>query len=165
MSVYLLVISDTHRIVKPIRYLLTLYNKKIKMAIHLGDHTDDLLRFAGEFPALEMCAVAGNCDYEIGVGIDSERILHINGKRILLTHGHHHNVKMGTDRLAYYAEEKEADACLFGHTHAPTAFEVGPIAFMNPGSLGRPRLGTPPAYGLLSVSDQGVIRTTLMTLS
>ena len=156
----ILVISDSHHNHFPVKKLLTLYEKQIGFAVHLGDHDEDLLRYKRDFPHIEMQAVEGNCDGHCFA--DSHIILRINGKKILLIHGHLQNVKMGLTRLGFYAQEKEVDACLFGHTHKPVMFDDGPIFFMNPGSIGRPVYGEKPGYGLLRISDEGVIHGTLM---
>jgi len=160
----ILVLSDSHRKHAAIRKLLSLYENKIDAAVHLGDHADDLLRYEGEFPGIAMHAVAGNCDYP-NFG-DADKVLRFEGRKILLTHGHRQEVKNDFNflRLKYYAEEKGADACLFGHTHKQMVFDEGPIFFMNPGSVGRPNPGDTPGYGLLRVSGSGVISGTLMSV-
>jgi putative phosphoesterase len=162
MKINILVFSDSHRDVEAVRQVLTLYGENIHMAVHLGDHDEDLTACKREFPALEMYTVAGNCDPYTTTA--RERILNVNGCRILLLHGHHQNVKTGSDRLAYYAEEKGVNACLFGHTHRPAEFVRGPVYFFNPGSLGEPRAGERPSYGLLAVSEDGVIKGKARTL-
>lgn len=156
----ILVISDSHRATEPIRQILKIYAGQVSMALHLGDHAQDLLRFQGAFPHIAMHAVAGNCDS----GGEPEKLLTLHGRRILLTHGHRHQVKMSVDRLMYYAEEKEADACLFGHTHVPAVFDAGPVLFMNPGSIGQPRMGALPGYGLLRISELGVLKAVTLNL-
>jgi putative phosphoesterase len=163
MKINMLVISDSHRDVDAVRQVLTTYDKQIHMAIHLGDHDEDLTVCKRDFPALETYSVAGNCDPYSTTA--KERILTVNGCRILLVHGHHQNVKMGgTDRLAYYAEEKGVNACLYGHTHIPAEFVRGNIYFFNPGSIGEPRAGERPTYGLVTVSDDGVIKGKALAL-
>ncbi len=158
----ILVISDSHKDTEQVGQLLRLYAKHVKIVVHLGDMADDLLSFSREFPGTQMHAVAGNCDFYSSA--PQEKIIAVNGRRILLTHGHHKGVKSGSDRIAYYAEEKEVAACFFGHTHRPDEFVRGPVYFFNPGSLGRPRAGFRPTYGLVGVSDAGVIKGKIMEL-
>jgi putative phosphoesterase len=162
MKINILVISDSHRDIAAVRRVLTMYDKQIHMAIHLGDHDEDLSICKRDFPSLETYTVAGNCDPHSSTA--RERVLNVNGCRILLVHGHHQNVKTGTDRLAYYAEEKGINACLYGHTHTPAEFTREPVYFFNPGSLGEPRAGERPSYGLVTVSDDGVIKGKALTL-
>ena len=157
----ILVLSDSHRAHVPVRKLLSVYEKQIGFAVHLGDHADDLLRYENDYPKIKMYAVPGNCDYP-SFG-ETETVLRVNGKKILLTHGHRQAVKMSLDRIGYYALERGVDACLFGHTHEPVIFDVQSVFFMNPGSLGRPNRGKP-GYGLLRVTDEGVITGALLTL-
>jgi putative phosphoesterase len=162
-----LVVSDSHRDHLTVRRLLETYGTGIGAAIHLGDYADDLARYRGEFPGIDFYAVAGNGERFLGppgVFGGAEFETDVNGARILLLHGHAQSVKMGYDRLIYYAMERGASACLFGHTHVPALFENGPILFMNPGSLGRPRPGGRPGYGLLRVSDSGVASGSLHNL-
>lgn len=158
----ILVISDSHRSVEPVHGLLRLYAPSVGIAVHLGDNADDLLRFQREFPSVVMHAVKGNCDH--GPSGEPEKIISVNGRRLLLTHGHRFNVKLSADRLAYYAQEKEANACLFGHTHQPAVFDLGGVLFMNPGSVSQPRLHSQAGYGLLSVSEQGILKAVTMPM-
>lgn len=156
----ILVLSDSHRDIKSVNRLLEIYAKQISVAAHLGDHAQDLLRFQNAYPKLRMLAVAGNCD---GVSAaPDECLFRVNGRAILLTHGHKQQVKSNTLRLEYFAMENEADACLFGHTHCPASFDAGRVMFLNPGSIGYPRPGGFASYALVSVSDEGVIRGTIL---
>jgi len=142
--------SDTHGKNDSVPNLLHQYNKKIQTVVHLGDNARDLLQYESKFPAINFVAVAGNCDFTNIA--PRERILTYGAKRILLMHGHSHNVKVSYDRLIYYSLEKEVDACLFGHTHVPEVFEFESVFFMNPGSLGEPR-GLNPSYGIIKIDD------------
>ena len=151
---YALVFSDSHRVQEPIRALLALFEKQIAAAIHLGDFAGDLLGLQPEFPKLPMYAVQGNC--REGGDFDTERIVSLGGKKILITHGHLQHVKYSTDRLAYYAQEREADACLFGHTHEPDVFRAGETLFVNPGSIGFPHSPCKPTYGVLDIDKNGI---------
>jgi len=146
----ILVLSDTHGKINSIPYLLNQYKHKTKTVVHLGDNARDLLQFQSEYPDMNLVAVAGNCDFSSIA--PRERILTLGSKRILLMHGHSHNVKMNLDRLMYYSLEKQVDACLFGHTHIPVMFGHESVFFMNPGSLGEPR-GLKPSYGLVTIDS------------
>jgi putative phosphoesterase len=158
----ILVISDSHGDALRVEQLLNLYAKYVQAAVHLGDVTADLTPFAKYYPGLQMHTVPGNCDGDIKA--EQEKIIAVNGSRILLAHGHRHNVKMNYDRIAYYAEEKDVSACFFGHTHQPEEFVRGPVYFFNPGSLGRPVFGARPSYGLVGVSDAGVVKGKILEL-
>ena len=149
-----LVLSDTHGSTEIVLDLLNAYDGQIDGAIHLGDNSQDMTQYAKDFPGMAFHAAAGNSgDY----GSQEQSLLTLGGRRVFITHGHRYNVKMNTDRLVYRAREVEADACLFGHTHKPVMFDAGPILFFNPGSPVYPFPGTEPGYGLLHISDYGVI--------
>jgi len=150
----ILVLSDTHGKVDAISQLLNSYKHKVQTVIHLGDCASDILPLQPLYPEINIVAVAGNCDYL--ATLQQERILTLDSKRILLVHGHNHNIKSNYNRLMYYAQEKEVDACLFGHTHVPAIFESGSVFFMNPGSLGAPIMRSP-SHGLLTIDSTGNI--------
>jgi len=156
--------------------LLERYKHTVQVAVHLGDNARDLMQFDTDYPAVNFVAVAGNCDFSGSV--PKERMLTLGGavkRRVLLLHGHNHNVKSTLDRLMYYAQEKEADACLFGHSHMPfvhvheSVFLRGEEGargcfFMNPGSASEPRGGSQAGYGILTVDDDGNIVGEIKTL-
>ena len=106
--------------------------EKIDQVFHLGDVTDDAayLRRNLEIP---VALVAGNCDFYSRE--PRELMLRLFGKRFLLLHGDRHGVKLGYERLSYYAEEQHADCTLFGHTHQAFAGYVGNALLVNPGAL------------------------------
>ncbi|MCL2048210.1 MAG: metallophosphoesterase [Defluviitaleaceae bacterium] len=159
----ILVLSDTHERTSELESLLARYANEVNLVCHLGDHAWDLMRFSSQYPDLSMVAVAGNCDYG---NVEPERILAFkpcldSGEqavtRILLNHGHNLGVKNGVDRLCYYAREKGANACFFGHTHMPVCTTVGGVFVMNPGSPVLPRGGSEASYGIVEVSPEGKI--------
>jgi hypothetical protein len=158
----ILVLSDSHNNLEPIKRLLAVFAEQVQAVIHLGDHAADLLGFQHEYPDLTMHTVAGNCDY--GPFPPRELLLNVNERKLLMLHGHTHSVKMNLNRLAYYAEEKQADVCLFGHTHQPAMFDRGRVFFFNPGSVGAPRGGDKAGYGIIQISDTGIIKGTLIEL-
>jgi len=147
----ILVVSDTHGDTKPLKALLDSCAHQVQMTIHLGDCKNDLMDMQN-YPNLAKVAIDGNVDF----GEESVKVLTLEGRRVLLLHGHKHGVKSGMDRLVYFAKENEADVCLFGHTHFQTMFTQDDILFMNPGSLVEPRGGSQAGYGFLEISAQGV---------
>ena len=168
----ILVISDSHGKIEPVRNLLERYSRNVEMVIHLGDNANDLLQFQSAYPTLNMVAVAGNCDSYTDAPRELILTLGVPHKRrVLLLHGHSKNVKTNLNRLMYYSQEKEVDVCLFGHTHAPVITSHGPFfvdlysdnprrqncLIMNPGSVGEPRMMSNASYGLLSIDSKGSI--------
>jgi len=154
----ILLVSDTHGHTKELAELLEQYkdDADIKMVVHMGDLAEDLLGFKAQYPGLTLEAVSGNTDYYANA--PSELLLTVTDTfRIFVTHGHTKNVKMGLDRLAYYAKEKGAAACFFGHTHMPIVTAQQGIFVMNPGSLVEPRDGSKAGYGIVTISETGAI--------
>ncbi|MCL2377890.1 MAG: metallophosphoesterase [Defluviitaleaceae bacterium] len=164
-----LVVSDSHGDSEAVHNLLNRYKLKVQMVVHLGDNAKDLLQYDTDYPAIDFVAVAGNCDFY--GSLPGERILTIGDavrRRVLLLHGHKLNVKSNYDRLMYYAQEREVDACLFGHSHMPFVHvhesvfsfkneERPRLFFMNPGSVSEPRGGSKAGYGILFIDDAGNI--------
>ena len=106
--------------------------EKIDRVFHLGDIVDDAKWLARRLD-VPLTGVAGNCDY-LNRGAREARET-VEGKRFLLVHGDRYGVKLGYDRLSYYAEEQMMDVALFGHTHRPFTGFVGKAMLVNPGSL------------------------------
>lgn len=81
--------------------------------------------------------VGGNCDYDKGYPQDN--IIRLDDLTIAQTHGHHYQINFTWDKLDYFAQEAQADICLYGHLHRPAAWQMGKTVFVNPGSLLLPR--------------------------
>ncbi len=110
-------------------------------------------------------AVRGNCDSEVDQMLlafpalaDYAWIL-AWGRRVFLTHGH----RFDPDRLPPLSP---GDIFVSGHTHIPLAERRGEIWVLNPGSVGLPKDGHSPSYGLLDAEwlevrslDGNVLRT------
>ncbi len=150
----LLVVGDTHgeyaRLKKEVTSL-----PAIDLLLHTGDHYRDGVSLAREL-GIECQAVFGNCD--LGDG-NRELLLELEGHRLLLTHGHLHNVKRTLNNLYYRALELSCDITIFGHTHVPFLEEVQGVWIMNPGSPTFPRGTDPPAFGLIElVPEKAALR-------
>jgi putative phosphoesterase len=133
----ILVLSDSHGNVN--NMVTAVRNTHPDQIIHLGDCWVDAEKLHQQFPMIMMEQVP------------VERILLIEGKRILICHGHTFNVKAGYLNLEYAAEERRVDAALFGHTHRVFYDKHNRISYMNPGSIGSPPYGVPASYGILQV--------------
>lgn len=148
----ILVVSDTHGDVRPLRPALAA-SGPFAALLHAGDFITDLgpcAALAG-VAATHCHAVAGNCDYPLEQ--PAEAVVELGGVRILLTHGHHYGVKRDYSRLYYRAAELQCQAAVFGHSHVPVCLAEGGILLFNPGSPGAPRRpGAPGSYGILTVS-------------
>lgn len=144
----ILVLSDSHRNFDPMVQAVEL--EKPDMIIHLGDHYKDAMSLHGVFPDIPLHAVSGNCDSERS---ESEKMIVVEGKKILLCHGHEYGVKSGYLNLQYAAREKGADIVLFGHTHQVFYDQTSQLAMLNPGSIGEPRYYGKNSYGILIIEN------------
>ena len=146
MSTLVLVVSDSHGNVENMCRAVEL--TRPALVLHLGDGWRDVSALARRFPELPVERVPGNCDFRADER--SERVVEIEGKRVMFCHGHTLGVKTGLDTLLRAALAREADAVLFGHTHRPLVDIRRGVVMLNPGSIGdRAR----PTYGTLTVAD------------
>jgi putative phosphoesterase len=151
-SVHALALSDSHGKLSAIQRALDRFGDT-EYIFHLGDYDSDA-KYIAEHSRAKVMRVRGNCDLMSGEPYFRE--IFICGQKIILTHGHQLKVKYSVNRLLYYAQENEAKAILFGHTHMPYCeFEDG-IWMVNPGSVAEPRAGLPSAARLL-IGDFGVV--------
>ena len=77
--------------------------------------------------------VCGNCDFFAG-GTPDTQLLELEGRRVLITHGHRQNVKSGLLELKSQALRSHADIVLFGHTHQSLLTEQDGLLLANPGA-------------------------------
>ena len=146
------IVSDTHKNLYMLDKAIKLMGD-IYLIIHLGDCKKDLTQINTKYN-LNYEAVVGNNDF-VREG-EVEKVIVINGKKILLTHGHKYNVYFGIDRLYFRASEVEADIVLYGHTHAQNVEWVNNILFINPGSTSLPR-DRKPGCVKLTIDEVGEI--------
>lgn len=138
----LAVFSDTHGNIEPMCRAVLAHGPDA--ALHLGDCVRDAQALRQRFPALDVRAVRGNCDF--GGGAPDRLLLDWEGVRILMTHGHLYNVKTTLDSLRNAAGFTGARLALYGHTHQAEYREEGGVVFLNPGSAG---MGARPGFALL----------------
>lgn len=132
----ILVLSDSHSMLRFMR--LCAQTIKPDAIIHLGDYFDDGVVLSEELPETLFYQVPGNCDrYRCPPGQSEILIDRICGVNLYLTHGHRHQVKMGTGALLRDARAVKVDAVLYGHTHVSDCHrEEDGLWVMNPGSCG-----------------------------
>ena len=140
----ILVLSDSHGNVNNMVRAVEL--EQPRMVFHLGDCWRDGQRLHSWFPELPFEQVPGNCDFRSSE--DLEHLLFIEGKRMLICHGHTYGVKQSLLSAALRAEEQNLDLFLFGHTHKPLVDMHGKTLFLNPGSIGD--YGRP-TYGIVTI--------------
>lgn len=142
----ILILSDSHGNWDPM--LRAAERERPDGIFHLGDGWREAQRLHRQFPELLFYQVPGNCD--LAAGAPAEQVVTLEGKRILLCHGHTYHVKSSLLAAGYAAEEQRLDAFLFGHTHKPLVDRRGQTLFLNPGSIGD---YLHPFYGLLTIDS------------
>lgn len=155
----IVVVSDTHGMVGNV---IKLINKldDVDLIIHLGDYLKDAIEIADKLD-VKCVYVKGNCDIFSSGKVEEEKILEIEGRKLLLTHGHKYNVKYGLDRLYYKVKELEVDIVLFGHSHISINEQYDNILFLNPGSTTYPKGGTKESVALLTIDNKEINSTIL----
>ena len=133
-----LILSDIHGEENNLRWLLEEVWKKvgpIDAYICLGDGVRDFERAEGFIRNRDahatMYAVRGNCDFV--TNYPDRLMIHLDGLKVYMTHGHIHRVKSGLDYLYSAAREAGADIALYGHTHRANVEYTSPW-MINPGA-------------------------------
>ena len=141
----ILVFSDSHG---HLSRVMEFYNKtRCQAVIFLGDGLRDaqnLYSVSGSVPVYMVC---GNCDFFAG-GTPDMQLLELEGRRVLITHGHRQNVKSGLLELKSAALRSHADIALFGHTHQSVLTEQDGLLLANPGAASCGK------YAVLTLSDK-----------
>lgn len=152
-----LVFSDTHGSIDAAQRIIA-ETEDIHCIFHLGDNCRDaevLQKACGK----RVVSVRGNCDYDPSVPL--KELVVIEGARILLVHGHQYHVGSSMLYLSLAAQEANASAVCFGHTHRSVIEYENGIMILNPGSISRPR-GCAASYALLEI-ENGYARGHIIT--
>jgi hypothetical protein len=121
----------------------------VDMFIHCGD-IEHMPTEIKEHLNCPVYVVRGNNDFMLRLP-DTERF-EIAGYRVILTHGHRHNIYRNQDAMFYYGMENQADIVMFGHLHEPIVASAGGVTIVNPGSISIPRQpGGEPTYIVMTV--------------
>ena len=146
-----LVFSDSHRSLGGMYEAIETHQPD--QVIHLGDLASDAEEVAHAYPRLPFCIVPGNCDGWTTMPL--QKLITLEGVRVLLAHGHNWHVKSGYEGALAAARAAGADVLLFGHTHQPYCQQMEDgLWVMNPGPS---RSG----YGLLLI-EKGLPRCSLL---
>ena len=94
------------------------------------------------------------------MGLPKEIRLNINNKKILMVHGTPDIINgrmdiMSDDKIDEVMKNTDADILFCGHTHIPYHKIVNGKHIINPGSVGRPRIGSPQANYAIVDFDKG----------
>lgn len=153
-----LIFSDSHGRSLEIKKIIDGAGESLTGVIFLGDNYSDIEVLMPAYPKLSFYAVAGNCDASARYLSPQyqEKLVTLDGVRVLMLHGHRQFVKSTLDTLESYAICKGADIVLFGHTHEKCEKYcldgVKPLIMFNPGSISLPRGGAP-SFGVLTIRD------------
>jgi putative phosphoesterase len=114
-------------------------------------------------------AVGGNRD--VMLGLPSRRVLHFEGVRLALTHGHGGLWGYLREKVLYYtvgfyhegyirrvrAQFDDVGVIVYGHSHRPVNRLIDGVLMFNPGSLGPDyRMPYGPAIGFLTIDGASV---------
>ena len=124
------VMTDSHRNLTMIRLALKEMSG-CDYIVHCGDHDSDVKE--EDVKPARLMNVPGNCDP--GSFNAPERIVTLDGIKILITHGDAYGVKFSLTRLYLRALEAEAKLVLYGHSHCQKIDERDGITFLNAGAL------------------------------
>jgi putative phosphoesterase len=146
------VLSDTH-LSEPhseFKKAIETYFRDVEKILHAGDFVD--MSVAEYLSSLkELISVCGNMDPpEIRKAFPRKSIIELAGFRIGLIHGGGSPFGMES---RVRDEFDEADAIVYGHTHAPAHHQVKNIYFFNPGSPTRSFIHRP-TLGILYIGEK-----------
>ena len=166
----LLVVSDIHGNSANLERVLERQIKKPDALLFLGDGYSDITR--AEPLDMPLFAVQGNCDMWSLMGLGELRrdlTATLGGYKIFMTHGHAYINSGGVDAIAARGAREGADVVLYGHTHVrhEAHYAAGDVVggvkldkvlhLFNPGSLGSPRDGKAPAFGVIEIRENGIL--------
>ena len=156
----IIVMSDSHGSFAALQKVVK-RQQDADLFVFLGDGERDLnLLFTG-LPSLEekFLVINGNCD--AGLLLPQARSVWEYslpyGHKLFATHGHRFDVYFSADPLLHEAAQCHADIVLYGHTHCRDMRYEDGVYILNPGSLGAPRDGKPASYGVISLSEKGIL--------
>ena len=127
-----LICSDSHTRLDLFQKVMEL--EKPEVVIFAGDHSTDAIDMSYVYQDIPFIIVRGNCDF-YDRDTKDRQIFELNGKKIMLTHGHIQGVKMNLNELEKEARQENVDICIYGHTHIEFYKKHEGTVFLNPGAL------------------------------
>lgn len=122
----ILIISDYHKKEDAVLALIEKYHPDYVLCCGDGESEESF------YEENKIISVKGNCDY---TNLPLTKIVEIDNKRILLTHGHLYDVYFDIFKLYLLAKENNANIVLYGHTHNQMMEDYEGVIFINPGAL------------------------------
>ncbi|WP_072905305.1 metallophosphoesterase family protein [Malonomonas rubra] len=146
------VLSDTHlhRVDEAERLAAVLLRgafAEVEAILHAGDVV--LPALEDYFYPLPWYGVRGNMDHSLS-DLPISRIVTLQEKQIGMIHGWGSGVNFEQRVQAHFAD-KQLDALVFGHSHAPLCKRVGDLLLFNPGSATDRRSAPEHTVGLLKI--------------
>lgn len=167
----LLVLSDSHGRYGIFESIVRRFGAECDALIFCGDGVSDIAQLlyaakadknlAGCVPPV-IAAVHGNCDpasYPLDKGtlyFSSMIELKVNGRGILITHGHNQGVDWGVETLGLEMQVSECTTAFYGHTHVAREDNFKNYKIVNPGSCSRPRGGQSAGFAIATVEKSFV---------
>lgn len=144
-----IVLSDSHGLVNELESIYKFHQDESNFFIHCGDSA-----LSKNHPVLKpYFCVRGNCDFS---NFPNELILHIENKKILIVHGHHHDIRYNYDTLYNYAKSHNCELVFYGHTHYPEVYRYKDITFINPGSVLANRGIRGKTYAIVDIDNDNI---------
>ncbi len=162
-----LVISDTHQELSGAGLAIRQMIKEgLDIVIHCGDHIGDAIKLEKQYPALKFYYVPGNCDGWFFSEEERIKVVEIEDKKVLITHGDRHNIKINYKDLFEEIKIKNADIGLCGHSHIAHLERQRSTGLMivNPGSISLPRDTRHPSYAVLDIQKGKPVGVKMMLI-
>ena len=153
MLMRIIVVSDTHGDYETL-YDIVARNLSADQFIHLGDGEGEFCDIQSEFYDKPFIYIKGNCDWEAH---PQSLVTELGGHKFYLCHGHRFEQTRLKEDLAATASVNGCDVALFGHTHVPCSEDLNGVLLFNPGSTSRPRGGSAPSYGVITIAGDGTL--------
>ena len=148
-----LVFSDCHGNTRYLEDAISSH-PEINDIIFLGDGISDVDDVACFYPTKSFYCVTGNCDRSDMR--PSSSVISIGSVKMYLSHGHYMH---SLEDLVKTVKENGAEVVLFGHTHFAKLDYTDGVHIMNPGSISIPRDEPRPSYGILELTEKGILKT------
>ncbi len=145
-------VSDSHGNIKSLKKAIDLM-MPVDLIFHMGDYVTDADEIK-RFVSVPVMAVKGNMDSYIDDRPEFVKTT-VDGKTVLIVHGHKQLVKHTKEDLAVLAKSEGADIALFGHTHIPYWNEINGVTLINPGSCSLPN-GGEKSFAVLTIDGDEI---------